>query len=364
MTTAALSYKNFHEQTNAAYDKALAENGKPKEKRFDGSKNLDAVVEAWKQKLPFDSEQAKGPFPARIFAILPQKQAELKQGLSTNPADPKNSFLKTCDDLSNQIMEQIIDKVGVFGSDAIKFDKQFEQQLDGATKRLKNIQRAETANPHLKDIRLRMQGVGIESVYQKLEVAIKQIKEARGYLEQIVEMNRVFAAGIGNALKSYFAFAKVAAEKLSEIKETFTAKELKNLIHQNRDLLSRLAKMAMPVFILFDNLNGVIPGHSDAYTLSPENFEILDQATKPHVEPKQEVIEDLHAKVQKPTETSIERIKDPSNEIIKEKIIDMDETETQTHGCIAFKDGMMTRFFDTMDGIIDLAVDAHYSTAS
>ena len=193
------------------------------------------------------------------------------------------------------------------------------------------------------------------------EEAKEDLSELLGNVQLIEALNSIYAnftGGLQNAIKTYIGFAKIAVKKLEE-NGSITSTQLMDLLKANRPLLSKIASLAMPLLLLFDNLNDVQIDSYECYEYNSDNFEISSESLKGmQIVPKQSFLEDFLAKAKDVKNTVVSKVCNHDPLELEESILFdyADKYKIKTHGCLALQDGTMNKFFDAMEAIITKVV--------
>lgn len=263
----SITHSNFHIVANAAYQEALEENGLNLDEFRDQTKSYARKLSMVKQDFQFDTNPQKRNFLKELMGIFPSLLQQL------------NSFLKD----QRIIKMSLTKKFDLFsgllsqGAEAVyyKFGENFISIEDTYHSRLLTIEELEKSSGRS------------EQLEAAKELLTREIKIINSFKQSYC----TFAAGLINAIKTYFGFAKLAHEKLSEA-GSFTSEQLKSLIKNNRSLIIKVSSLPMALLLLFDKLNGVLINKEGPYKFNSNNFEISREL----VLPKQDFLEDFLAK--------------------------------------------------------------------
>lgn len=312
-----INHRNFHTVANDTFARALKGAGLDTENFHVASESQDGLLSVWKDDIKYDRARKHGSFLVRVMQVFPQLTKQLDRFITANKTNNIQIFNKSCN-----LVERSLSLV--LRQSLMQFVEDTERER--------------------------------QSLGQKYSLLKEDVQEA---LDNVVDAYGMLVGGITNAFKTYFGFAKLAARKLKETSGSVDAVQIKKLIFRNRELLQRLASMAMPLLMLFDNMNGVNIDSEISYKYSAKNFEIVDGA----LAPTQDFLRRFIAKISCPKQTVI-REAGPGNEVNSYILLDYmkdPDHAVQTHGCIAFKEGLMDRFFDQMDAMMGKLVDMHFA---
>lgn len=359
ISSSEISFRNFHTVLNQAFDQALEQNGLPQSQLHDKSVLLRDLMQIWKEPIAYDSASARGSFLERTMAVLPQLANDLKSQLRIDKANISQSLNSACTRIEELLRSRIMNPLKKFAEDS----SGLQRNLRGEIIKLK--QEKSRANKAVKPSPGPVFGRPRVKLRSEAEMIDDEIKVKEGMiktLEEVVDFNRMFVGGLNNACKTYLGFARLVIQKLFERGCDVGAEQIKTVIKNNKEVMLRLARLAMPLLMLFDNINGVNIDSVAPYNYNPDNFELVQDDGAEKLVPKQAMLHDFMERTSDVANTKATRCVNDKDETSTHTLLAyMQENKFKTSGCVAFQEGLMDRFFVMMDGMIGKLVDMHFA---
>lgn len=179
----------------------------------------------------------------------------------------------------------------------------------------------------------------------------------------------LYTAALINAVRTFVALGRVACEKIAE-SGIAPGKEREaeggDLIFHNRHVAGELSRFSQPLFNLFLNMNGCIPGQPEPYQFPSSNYACARLGTSHYLLPTRAFLESF-AEAANSTSTVVENY-DRAGLLEKERFRHAYDAEAR--GCPAFKWGLTSTgapgrpgvgqsLLDSMDQMICEIVLAH-----